>query len=397
MAENTMNTVKAAENTVDTTPIAKNAVDTVKEAADDSYFSTESLTVGYNGKALISDITLGLRRGEILTLIGPNGSGKSTILKSITRHLASISGVVYIDSQNMQKMSARDVASRMAVVLTERVTPELMTCGELVALGRYPYTNYFGKLTPHDREVVYDALRRVHAEELYDREFSAISDGQRQRILLARAIAQEPEIIVLDEPTSFLDIKHKIELLEILSDMAKRQDITVVMSLHEIDLACKVSDKIVCVKGDHIAAFGTPDEIFSDERINSLYEIDRGGYNSLLGSVELARPTGDIRVFVVGGNGCGVRFYRELQKRGIPFAAGILYKNDIDCAVASPLASELVAVDAFEPIPDSAVERAKGIIDRVDIVIDCGCPIGEYNRANRVLLDYAGGKVRYEV
>ena len=179
--------------------------------------------------------------------------------------------------------------------------------------------------------------------------------------------------------------------------MAKRQNITVVMSLHEIDLACKVSDKIVCVKGGHIAGCGTPDEIFSDERINSLYEIDRGAYNSLLGSVELARPTGDVRAFVVGGNGCGVRFYRELQKRGIPFAAGILYKNDIDCAVASPLASELVSVDAFEPIPDSAVERAKGIIDRVDIVIDCGCLIGEYNRANRELLDYAGGKVRYEV
>ena len=247
MAEKTMYTVKAAENTVDTKSIAENTVDTVNQAADNRYFSTESLTVGYNGEALISDITLGLGRGEILTLIGPNGSGKSTILKSITRHIASISGVVYIDSLNMQKMSARDVASRMAVVLTERVTPELMTCGELVALGRYPYTNYFGKLTPRDREVVYDALRRVHAEELYDREFSAISDGQRQRILLARAIAQEPEIIVLDEPTSFLDIKHKIGLLEILSDMAKRQNITVVMSLHEIDLACKVSDKIVCV------------------------------------------------------------------------------------------------------------------------------------------------------
>ena len=141
----------------------------------------------------------------------------------------------------------------------------------------------------------------------------------------------------------------------------------------------------------------TSSRALSDERINSLYVIDRGAYNSLLGSVELARPTGDIRAFVVGGNGCGVRFYRELQKRGIPFEAGILYKNDIDCAVASPLASELVSVDAFEPIPDSAVDCAKKLIDKVEIVIDCGCPIGEYNRANRELLDYAGGKVRYEV
>ena len=202
------------------------------------YFSTESLTVGYNGKPLISDISLNLQKGEILTLIGPNGSGKSTILKSITRHLATIAGTVYLDNKNMRTMSGRDVATRMAVVLTERVRPELMTCGELVASGRYPYTGSFGRLTARDHEIVRDALRRVHAEDLYDRDFTAISDGQRQRIMLARAIAQEPEIIVLDEPTSFLDIRHKIELLEILNDMAKKQNITVVMILHEIDLAC---------------------------------------------------------------------------------------------------------------------------------------------------------------
>ncbi|MGN1074876.1 MAG: ABC transporter ATP-binding protein [Eubacteriales bacterium] len=364
---------------------------------NECYFSTDRLTVGYNGKALISDISLGLKKGEIMTLIGPNGSGKSTILKSITRHLAMISGVVYIDGKNMRTLGGRDVASRMAVVLTDRVRPELMTCGELVATGRYPYTNSFGRLTGHDREVVMDSLRRVHAEDLYDREFTAISDGQRQRILLARAICQEPEIIVLDEPTSFLDIKHKIELLEILNDMAKKQNITVVMSLHEIDLASKVSDKIVCVKGDRIAACGRPDEIFSDERINRLYGIERGSYNALLGSVELSRPEGRPRFFLIGGAGYGIPRYRALQKAGLPFAAGILYENDVDFTVASLLAAETVTAKAFEPVPDAAVERAKRIIDGVEAVIDCGCPIGEYNRANGLLLDYAGEKRRTEV
>ena len=361
------------------------------------YFSTDSLSVGYNGKALISDISLNLQKGEILTLIGPNGSGKSTILKSITRHLAAISGVVYLDQKNMRTMNGRDVATRMAVVLTERVRPELMTCGELVASGRYPYTGSFGRLTARDHEIVRDALCRVHAEDLYDRDFTAISDGQRQRIMLARAIAQEPEVIVLDEPTSFLDIRHKIELLEILNDMAKKQNITVVMSLHEIDLACKVSDKIVCVKGDHIAAYGAPDEIFSDERVSELYEIERGSYNALLGSVELSKPMGEARIFLIGGAGYGVKHYRALQKAAVPFTAGILWENDVDFAVASVLADEVVAVKPFAPITDAEIAKARRIIDRVDTVFDCGCPIGEFNRANAELLCYAGDKVRKEL
>lgn len=361
------------------------------------YFSTESLTVGYNGKPLISDISLNLQKGEILTLIGPNGSGKSTILKSITRHLATIAGTVYLDNKNMRTMNGRDVATRMAVVLTERVRPELMTCGELVASGRYPYTGSFGRLTARDHEIVRDALCRVHAEDLYDRDFTAISDGQRQRIMLARAIAQEPEIIVLDEPTSFLDIRHKIELLEILNDMAKKQNITVVMSLHEIDLACKVSDKIVCVKGDHIAAYGKPDEIFSDERVSELYEIERGSYNALLGSVELAKPSGEAKIFLIGGAGYGVKHYRALQKANIPFAAGILWENDVDYAVASVLADEVVSVKPFTPITDAEIAKAKQIIDRVNAVFDCGCPIGAFNQANAELLAYAKEKLTTEV
>ena len=287
---------------------------------------TDALSVGYNGKALISEISLSLARGEILTLIGPNGSGKTTILKSITRHLASIAGTVYIDERNIRTLSGKELARKMAVVLTERVRPEMMTCFELAAAGRYPYTGSFGLLTPSDREIVSAALARVHALDIADRDISAISDGQRQRVLLARALCQEPEIIVLDEPTSFLDIRHKIELLEILSDMAKNRGISVVMSMHEIDLAERISDKVVCVKGDRIAAYGTPDEIFTGDRIAQLYDMQEGSFNALLGSVELSAPQGEAKVFVVGGGGFGIPFYRALQKKNIPFSAGILYE-----------------------------------------------------------------------
>ena len=349
----------------------------------------DSLTVGYNGVPLISDITLSLAKGEIMTLIGPNGSGKSTILKSITRHLSTIAGTVYLDDKNMRLISGNEIAKKLAVVLTERVRPEMMTCFEFVSAGRYPYTGSFGMLTERDREIVSSSLEKVNALEIADKDISQISDGQRQRILLARAICQEPEVIVLDEPTSFLDIKHKIELLGILSDMAKKGGISVVMSLHEIDLAQRISDKIVCVKGEKIAAYGTPEEIFSDDTIKNLYNIENGSFNALLGNIELASPAGDIRCFVVGGGGLGIPYYRALQKKGIPFAAGILPGNDIDLAVAEPLAKYVVKTPPFLTASQDDIEKAKKLIDSVEIVIDCGCPSGDFNRYNAELINYA--------
>lgn len=190
----------------------------------EQYINMDNLAVGYNGKALIHDICIGIEKGEIVTLIGPNGAGKSTILKSITRQLKIISGNVKIADADLSKLSFRDLSTKMAVVLTDRMKPELMTCHDIVATGRYPYTGKLGILSRKDEQKVDEAMEAVHAQELGDRDFNAISDGQRQRVLLARAICQEPEIIVLDEPTSFLDVRYKLELLSILRNMAKKKE-----------------------------------------------------------------------------------------------------------------------------------------------------------------------------
>ena len=209
------------------------------------YVQTEQMTVGYDGKPLIRNIEIRLKRGEILTLIGPNGAGKSTILKSMTKQLKLVGGTVYLGGEQMNRMSGKEVAKKLAVVMTERLRPELMTCEDIVATGRYPYTGTLGILSEKDWEKVHEAMALVHAGDFKDRDFTAVSDGQRQRILLARAICQEPEIIVLDEPTSFLDIRHKLELLTILKDMVVKQNTAVLMSLHELDLAQKISDSVI--------------------------------------------------------------------------------------------------------------------------------------------------------
>lgn len=353
------------------------------------YFQTKDLSVGYNGQILIHDINIDIEKGKILTLIGPNGAGKSTILKSITRHLSKISGQVFIGKQEIYAWSAKELARQVAVVLTDRIRPELMTCEEVVAMGRYPYTNAMGKMTPRDKEVVAEAMSRVHASDLADRDFTTLSDGQRQRIMLARAIAQEPEIIILDEPTAYLDIRHKIELLDILREMAYEKGITVIMSLHEIDLATKISDYLLCVKGDTIAAFGPPEDILAGDAIDQLYGIEHGSYNLLFGSVELTKPIGDPKVFVVGGGGYGVAVYRALQKCQIPFATGILFDNDVDYQIASELSDHVISAPAFEPIRDQQYDNAARLLQECDAVIDAGTPVGTFNQLNRRLLEFA--------
>ncbi len=340
------------------------------------YLVTNGLSVGYNGRALIQEIDLDIKKGEIVTLIGPNGSGKSTILKSITRQLQLIAGTGVIDGNSLTSLPYRELAPKMAVVLTERIKPELMTCRDIVSTGRYPYTGRLGILSEEDERKVSEAMETVHTLELEHRDFGAISDGQRQRVLLARAICQEPEIIVLDEPTSFLDIRHKLELLEILRSMAKARDITVVMSLHEIDLAQKISDRVLCVKGTRIARFGPPCEVFDEDTVRELYEIDRGSYDPLFGSVELPRPAGEPETFVLSSCGSGVNVYRALQKAGIPFIAGVLWKNDADYFVARHLASRIIAEEPFRPLSPRARAEALAAVGSCAAVIDAGLDPG---------------------
>ena len=362
----------------------------------DFYFRTKDLSVGYDGKTLIHDISIGIEKGEIVTLIGPNGSGKSTILKSITRQLKTIAGTVHIEENELRSLSYKEIATKMAVVLTERMKTELMTCWDVVASGRYPYTGRLGILTKDDEAKVTAAMEAVHALSLAQRDFTQISDGQRQRILLARAICQEPEIIILDEPTSFLDIRHKLELLSILRSMAKEKGITVIMSLHEIDLAQKISDKIMCVKGETIAHYGTPEEVFREADIRSLYEIEQGFFEPVFGSIELTRPEGKPTVLVLSSSGNGIPVYRRLQKERIPFCAGILYTNDIDYRVARLLAAEVIEEKPFCTISDRAFERAKQWIQKAEIIIDAGVEIGECNRRMQELITLAkqSGKLK---
>lgn len=336
---------------------------------EEYYFYTEGLTVGYHGVPLIKNIKISLKKGEILTLIGPNGAGKTTILRSIIKQLKPLGGVVVLDGKETEQISRKELSRKLSVVLTERVRPEMMTCKEVVATGRYPYTGKFGVLSKEDWKLVDEAMELVHIHELADRDFSKTSDGQKQRVMLARAICQQPDIIILDEPTSFLDIRYKLEFLSIIQEMARNDRLTVILSLHELDLAERISDKVLCVRGDRIDRFGTPEEIFCGDYISELYGVTAGHYDAGTGELELQPVSGAPKVFVIAGGGRGKAVFRRLQRQGKAFAAGILWENDLDYPSAKALAVQTVAVRTFSAVDAEHIEKAKGLIDSCETVL----------------------------
>lgn len=380
---------------------------------------TEHLTVGYEKKPLIGDVNLSVRPGEILTLIGPNGSGKSTILKTITKQLKKLDGTVFLGENSMDELKDSQISKRLSMVMTERLRTELMSGREVVASGRYPYTGRFGILSKEDWVKVDEAIALVHAKEVQDQDFMKISDGQRQRLMLARAICQDTKILILDEPTSYLDMGFKMDILTNIRMLARDKKMAVIMSLHELDLAQKISDTIACVRGDRIDRVGTPEEIFAGTYVQELYGVSDRSFDPVTGQIflcagyenaegfwehsadscqnkdfcsddKILNPVSP-QVFVIGGAGSGIPVYNRLWREAIPFAAGILQENDVEYNAAVALASEVVSEKAFFPIGMEKVQAAKQLIDHCKTCICTVEEFGPFNEANRELAEYARG------
>ena len=249
--------------------------------------AVEGLSVGYRNQPLVEEICFSVEPGEIVTLIGPNGCGKSTLLKTITGQLQALEGEILVEEIPTAKMSLKELATKLSMVMTDRVKPEYMSCFEVAATGRYPYTGMLGMLTPEDEAIVVNALETVGALDLKDTPFLEISDGQRQRILLARALSQEAKILILDEPTSFLDMYYKLDILKSIRRLAKQNRLAVIMSLHELDLARAMSDRIICVERGRIRHMGTVEEIYRDGIIQKLYHIPEEAFDEATGHMRL--------------------------------------------------------------------------------------------------------------
>ena len=368
------------------------------ETEEKIYFYTEDLQVGYGGKQILNPVRIGIKKGEILTLVGPNGAGKSTILKSVAAQLPPLGGAVYLDGADLLGMKGTERARRMAVMFTEKLHAEWMTCRDVVAAGRYPYTGRFGVLSEEDWKAVDEAMEAVQVSELRERDFQTLSDGQRQRVMLARALCQEPELLLLDEPTSYLDIRYKLEFMAVLQELARRKKVAVILSIHELDLAKRVSDWVLCVSPGQESRFGRPEEMLTPEHLSELFQVEEGRFRQTGGSMELPRPEGAPEVFVLAGGGSGRAVFWQLQRAGTTFAAGIISEADLDYPVACTLASRLIAVPAFEEISEEKEQEARECLDACQRVIACRRQYGGWAAANDRLLAYArekGKKIEY--
>lgn len=237
--------------------------------------STKNLSIGYGSKKgdneIAKNINLELQKGELVCLVGRNGIGKSTLLRTLSKMQPRLGGEIYLENKNIDDYSRIDLAKIISLVLTERIPSSNLTVYELIALGRQPYTNWIGKLLQEDLDHINEAIQQSHLTELMHDRCDKLSDGQLQRAMICRALAQNTNLIILDEPTAHLDVQHKIETFRLLKKLAHELNRAILISSHEIQLATQIADSLWLMTEENIIS-GKPSELIESDQINLLFD-----------------------------------------------------------------------------------------------------------------------------
>ncbi|MYW00434.1 ABC transporter ATP-binding protein [Streptomyces sp. SID3343] len=232
-----------------------------------------ALTLGYDDRVVVRDLDVDVPAGKVTVVVGPNACGKSTLLRALGRLLKPVSGTVLLDGTALTELPTREIARRIGVLPQSPVPPEGITVADLVARGRQPYQRWWQQWSGEDEEIVADAMRRTDVVELADRYVDELSGGQRQRVWIAMALAQGTGILLLDEPTTFLDIAHQVEVLDLIRELNTRQDRTVVAVLHDLNQACRYADHLIAMRDGRIVAQGTPADIVTVDLVREVFGL----------------------------------------------------------------------------------------------------------------------------
>ncbi|WP_422080600.1 ABC transporter ATP-binding protein [Ulvibacterium sp.] len=275
------------------------------------------LSIGYLNKSekkvVAENITETLKKGELVCLLGPNGAGKSTLIRTISGAQKPLEGQVLFEGKDISQVSSRQLATKLSLVLTERVHGGMLSSYEVVGLGRYPYTGWSGKLKPKDHEVVQWAIAMVGAQELAGRMLSELSDGERQKIMVAKALAQETEVMILDEITAFLDLPRRIEIMQLMRQLAKKDNKCVLMSTHDMELALKYADKLWLQPKNGKLVIGAPEDLVLDGSFARAFESEGIHFNMGKGAFEAQEPYH--RSICLKGNGDGLLWTKKALER----------------------------------------------------------------------------------
>lgn len=236
--------------------------------------ATERLAVAYDEKLVVDDLDMQIPQGKITSIIGPNGCGKSTVLKAVGRILKPRNGVVYLNGDDIHRLTTKEVAQKMAILPQSPQAPAGLTVGELVAYGRFPHQRGFGKLKPEDKKIIQWALEVTRLTELETTAVDNLSGGQRQRVWIAMALAQQTDLILLDEPTTYLDLAYQLEVLELLYRLNREQGCTIIMVLHDLNLAARFSDYMIAIRCGDMIRHGTPEEVMIPQVLKETFHID---------------------------------------------------------------------------------------------------------------------------
>ncbi|WP_067838155.1 ABC transporter ATP-binding protein [Amphibacillus sediminis] len=236
--------------------------------------SVKDVQVGYGDELIIDQLSITIPKGQITTIIGPNGCGKSTLLKSIARILKTSGGSIYLDGKSISQTSTKEVAKKMAILPQSAEAPAGLTVRELVTYGRAPHQSRFGRLKQADLDSIDWALAETSLKELEDRSVDTLSGGQRQRVWIAMALAQDTEVVILDEPTTYLDMSHQLDILQLLEKLNKNQQKTIVMVLHDLNHASRFSHHLIAMRNGELITHGVPSEVMTAANLQHVFNIN---------------------------------------------------------------------------------------------------------------------------
>lgn len=282
-----------------------------------SPIESRSLTLGYDNKRIIEDLDLRIPQGQVTVFVGSNGCGKSTLLKSFARLLKPQQGTVLLDGKAIQQQPSRQVARRLAILPQGPTAPEGLTVHQLVRQGRYPHQNWLQQWSEEDERKVRAALRDTDLTELAQTPVDSLSGGQRQRAWIAMTLAQDTDILLLDEPTTYLDLTHQIDILDLLFELNQREQKTIVMVLHDLNLACRYAHHIVAVHGGTVYAQGSPETVVTEKTVQDVFN---------LGCRITRDPLFDTPLCIPFGKGMGESAGKDTESRyvaGAPNAANV--------------------------------------------------------------------------
>ena len=352
-----------------------------------------SVTVGYGLRPILHEVSIDAKPGEVTGLIGPNGSGKTTVVRVASRGLEPWSGSVTVQGANPYAIPARK-AARLVAVVPQDVAPAFeYSALEMVLMGRSPYRSAWGRSHPEDWARARHAMTVANVQHLADRPIGELSGGERQRVTLAQALAQDAPVLLLDEPTTHLDIRHVVEILGTIRDLARVDGATVLAIFHDLNLASAYCDRVYALDVGRVVAAGTPGEVVTRDLLMDVFGVEAevapagsSGRPSVLLAPPVAEPpmvaAGAARAHVIGGAGRGAAMLRSLAEVGLEVTAGVLHAGDTDAAVAERLNLLRVTVPPFSAIDPLSAEDCRALIAGASVLVVCDAPFGPGNVEN---------------